>query len=249
MECAIASVLNQTSVSYELIIVNDGSTDETKSHLDTISSKDNITIIHNERNQGLQKSLNIGLSVAVGEFIARIDDDDQWILTDKLYSQVACFKEDEKRVLVGTSFRRGQDIIHNPKTDISIRAQILFRCPFQHSTVMFRRTINGRDVYYSEGLTYSEDWDLWLRLGRVGSLYNLDIVSTQIGEGDNLSEEYFVKQLPINRDLYFAYRNYYPRRFRALVYHTFLQCFFFLFNVNGRIHSVFKKVFKWTFRQ
>lgn len=248
LKLAVESVLSQSNTDFEFIIVNDASSDDTADYLKTLEAKDTITVISNEINLGLQASLNIAMHRAKGDYIARIDDDDEWIDEHKLEEQLALFMKTPNLVLVGTAYRIGDDVFYNPSSDEEIRNQILFRCPFQHSTVMFKRMINGKKVLYSEHLPYSEDWDLWLSLGAEGRLLNLDVVTTSIGQGDNLSEEYFVKQLPINRNLCLKYKHIYPRKNLALIYHQFLSIFFVIFPINGRIHRGFQHIFKVAFR-
>ena len=74
---AIESILNQTYKEFEFIIINDGSIDETKNILAEFQKKDSrIKILTNEKNEGLPNSLNKGLAIAQGKYIARMDDDD-----------------------------------------------------------------------------------------------------------------------------------------------------------------------------
>src|SRR5258706_10937223 len=87
---AINSVTSQTYTNWELIIINDASTDDTESIIQNFEKKDNrIHYICNTKNKGQTSSLNYGIRIATGEFIARIDSDDIWKDTHKLQEQVA----------------------------------------------------------------------------------------------------------------------------------------------------------------
>lgn len=83
---AIASILRQSLADFELIIVDDGSSDGSRRVIS--SFKDERIVVINQDNVGLQKTLNRGLNLARGEYIARIDADDEWVDNDKLKNQV-----------------------------------------------------------------------------------------------------------------------------------------------------------------
>jgi len=244
---AIASVLSQNYRNIELVIVNDCSTDDTRTYLESLSNDPRFNIIHNELNSGLQKSLNIGINEAKGLYIARLDDDDIWTDEDKLNKQVNFLETNSDFGLVGTAYRIGDEEFANPESDFEIRKQILFRCPFRHSTVMFRKRLWQECGTYNEALKYSEDWDLWLKMGMKAKFANICDVTVEISEGDNLTSQYFTKQFPINRRIVGPYYNQYPNGFRARLYHWFLAVFFSLFPVGSLVHRFFQKVFAKTF--
>jgi len=248
LEKALQSVFQQKFHDFEIIVVDDCSTDETFDFLSQYKAKDTITLIRNEHNLGLQKSLNKGLEYATGEFIARIDDDDLWIDEEKLKKQYDYLTKNPKVILLGTAFKTDEGHIYNPQNDVDIRNQILFRCPFQHSTVMFKRIIDNQALRYNENLNYAEDWELWLKLGKYGTFVNLSDVTTYIKTEDNLSKEYFVKQHKQNLRIIQAYASNYPRSTRANLYQRFVFVFFKLFPVNGRIHNFFKLLFRQVFK-
>ena len=181
---AIKSVLAQEYSDFELLIIDDGSTDNTSAVVSPFLAQDSrIHYIRNERNLGLQKTLNVGLKMAQGEYVARIDDDDEWVAPDKLSRQVRFLDEHSDYVLVGTGVvvvdEQEQELFRfmNPETDRQIRRKMLYRNCFSHSSVVFRRTSVMALGGYGEGESalHVEDYDLWLRLGMVGSLENLPI--------------------------------------------------------------------------
>ena len=100
---AIESVISQNFFDWELMIINDGSTDNTEEIIEEYKSKDNrIVYIKNDSNLGIQKTFNKGLGEAKREYVARIDDDDEWIDKDKLTNQVEFLDNNQDYVLVGT---------------------------------------------------------------------------------------------------------------------------------------------------
>lgn len=244
---AIDSVMQQSYEDFELIIINDASTDGTADYLESLSDE-RIVVIHNKSNLRLQKTLNKGLKNAKGKFIARIDDDDRWHDTDKLKKQVTFLESNESVVLVGTAFEMDSKVFAMPVHDDAIRKQMLFRCPFQHSTVLFRRQINGEIISYDDNLKICEDWDLWARLGQVGELYNLPDATTTINiTQDGITQSQFGKHLIENRKLRKKYSNSYPRRWQSSLYHWSVMVFFKIIPLNSSIHKVFQRIFTKTF--
>lgn len=244
---AIASVLNQSYRNIELVIVNDCSLDDTKSYLKSLNADSRFVIIHNDINLGLQKSLNIGISKANGSYIARLDDDDIWTDHEKLDKQVDFLESNPEYGLLGTAYQIGDTVYVNPESDEEIRRQMLFRCPFRHSSVLFRKKLWLECGAYDEDLKYSEDWDLWLKIGMRSKLANIGDVTVEISEGENLTSRYFTKQLPINRKIVRPFYKFYPNSLRAIMYHWFLAIFFWFFPAGSLIHRFFQKVFASTF--
>lgn len=240
----IANVMEQDYPNFELVVVNDGSSDQTYALLEALQYRPPIKIINNSVNMGLQKSLNIGIQQATGTYIARIDDHDKWVQKDKLSKQVAFLEQHPKIGLLGTAYQIGNKKMVNPLTDKDIRAQILYRCPFCHVTVMMRKSIIEKIGGYDESLTYSEDWDLWLRIATHSQVANLSAICAAVTEEKaSLSDTYFLKQLPLNRKLIQKYAKAYPGGQKAIWYHRGVQFFFTLFPLNGRIHNLMKRLF------
>ena len=189
LDCAIQSILSQSFAEFELIVINDASTDDTKEYLDNLAKKDSrVRFIHNKENNypDISKNLNEGLRLAQGKYIARLDDDDYWCDVDKLKKQVEFLESHQDYVVCG-----GGTIVvdekdkekfryYKPATDEAIRKRALFANPFTHSTVMFRREVALAVGGYGN-FKNAEDWDLWLRMGEKGKLYNF--------------QEYFVRYL------------------------------------------------------
>jgi glycosyltransferase involved in cell wall biosynthesis len=176
---AIASILEQTLTTIELVIIDDGSTDSTSLILDEYASSDSRVVVLRQENQGLARSLNRGLAVARAPLVARLDADDV-SLPDRLERQRIFLGDHEDVVLVGGAVtfidatgRPFADDIMYPQTDAEIRAALPTVTPFVHSAVMARRAavldLGGYRPVFSE----TEDLDLWLRLSERHRLANL----------------------------------------------------------------------------
>jgi glycosyltransferase involved in cell wall biosynthesis len=166
---AIDSILNQTYRDFEFLIINDGSNDSSEDIL--LSYGDcRIRLISNERNIGLAKSLNKGLKLAKGKYIARIDSDDI-ALPERLKKQVSFLNAHPEVGIVGTAcilidnHNRVLGINRFPINDLQIRWVSLLTNPFAHPTVVIRRdSLIKNGLSYLESFHASQDYDLWVRL-------------------------------------------------------------------------------------
>jgi glycosyltransferase involved in cell wall biosynthesis len=224
IKTAMHSVLRQSFFNWELIIIDDGSTDNTRECIERYSVKDSrIILISHEKNKGLQESLNHGLSLARGTYIARIDDDDVWINTNKLQKQVDFLNNNKEYVLVGTGAivvdEKGSEITRYlmPETDTQIRKKILRANTFIHSSVIYRtESVVSVGGYQIEKML--EDYDLWLRLGKIGKFKNLQEYSICYSfntEGYNFHNK--IVRLKSNLLLVKEYSNFYPHYWKAVI--------------------------------
>ncbi|MFZ4499971.1 MAG: glycosyltransferase [Minisyncoccia bacterium] len=179
---AINSVQAQSYKNWELLIIDDGLDPEAVAVIEEFKENDiRIHSYKNEKNTGIQKSLNRGINEAMGEYIARIDDDDIWIDTQKLKKQVVFLEEHKEYVLVGTNGsivnERGDvyGTYQLSQSDVQIRRSILSKNCFLHPSVMMRKsTINDAGGYdESSSMKHIEDYALWLKLGMLGKFANL----------------------------------------------------------------------------
>jgi glycosyltransferase involved in cell wall biosynthesis len=166
---AVDSVLKQSFTDFELIIIDDGSTDTTTEILDGYDDP-RIVRHRNDDNLGLTRSLNRGLRVARGDFIARQDADDI-SLPLRLEKQIAFLRDRSDVGLVGCACvridREGKERgFYRPRSsDIQIRWVSLLTNPFAHPTVFFRsRLLTEHGLHYDESLETTQDYDLWLRM-------------------------------------------------------------------------------------
>ena len=183
---AIESVLSQTCGDFECIVIDDGSTDQTAAIVQRCAARDGRILLKTGPNQGVSNSLNQGLNMAGGQFIARMDADDICLPT-RLEKQARFLQEHPDYVLVGS-----RCMLIDPdgfpiceKTDLAldheeIDASLMrMSWPLVHPAVMVRaealRKIGGYDPQYKT----NQDHDLFLRLAEVGRLANLDEVLLQ----------------------------------------------------------------------
>lgn len=163
---ALESILNQTFSNFELIVINDGSTDSTLEIINKYAQKDQrVVIVNHESNHGLISSLNEALKMARGRYIARMDGDDISV-PGRFEYQVKYLDENKDIFLVAGSFSRvyedGRVIKGNSKEYTPEEVKENFFKPgfILHPSVMFR---NEENIFYREKARYCEDLDLWSR--------------------------------------------------------------------------------------
>ncbi|GBG13298.1 family 2 glycosyl transferase [Novimethylophilus kurashikiensis] len=175
---AVDSILSQTYKNFELIIIDDGSKDDSYSLLKSFTDS-RITLIRQD-NMGLAATLNRGISLARGRYIARQDQDDI-SLTDRLAKQVAYMESHPECALLGTAAdiwvgdyptSRGHD---HPTEHGILCFELLFNNPFVHSSVMLNRhSILHIGGYSTDPLRQPpEDFELWSRIARHFHVANL----------------------------------------------------------------------------
>lgn len=177
----INSVLSQSFSDFEFLIVKDDEDENTLSLLKEIEELDSrVIIIDNVKNVGLVKSLNNGLRVAKGDYIARIDVDDWWE-NSKLEIQYNIMIKENLFVSGTDSNFVDEDlnllrVIKLPSTDLDVKNHlILGRNPFVHSSVMFKRV---EKMFYNENAIHTEDFEFWCRYSFLGKMRNIDMVLT-----------------------------------------------------------------------
>jgi glycosyltransferase involved in cell wall biosynthesis len=170
---AIDSILNQTYKDFEFLIINDGSSDKTD---EIISSYDDSRIRHiiSDMNLGIIKSLNKGIKLSKGEYIARMDADD--ISCPERFNKQIQFMNTHPSIAVCGTFTeifycksKKQQFFNLPIDNEAIKAHLFFNSPFVHSSVMFRKsTIDSNIFYYNKKYIYAEDYELWCRISNCG---------------------------------------------------------------------------------
>ena len=166
---AIDSALNQRDINLEVIVVNDGSTDNTSRVLESYG--DSIRVI-SQNNSGPAASRNAGIKVAKGEFIAFLDSDDEW-LPNKLAVQLKLFFRYPKVGLVSSSAEcldtSGNKIVSRPRNlRGSLKNSLIYDNYIVTSSVVVRKELLLQsDTIFRVDLDVAEDWHLWVRLSAI----------------------------------------------------------------------------------
>jgi len=173
---SIESVLDQSYENFEFIIINDGADRLTSEILNTYAKKDVRIRLVIQDNMGLTKSLNRGVLLAKGKYIARQDTDDLW-MTEKLKQQLDIVESKKNIVLVGT-YCRVLDKDFNDITDSlsgfndrlniigteEIRKALTKFNPFCHASILVNAEVLKKLSSYNDSYTYSQDYELWVRI-------------------------------------------------------------------------------------
>jgi len=173
---AIQSILGQTFRDFELLIIDDGSTDQSLARIAGFDDA-RIRLYRHEHNRGLVASLNTGLRLARGEYVARMDCDDV-SFPERLARQVAFMDSHPQTGLCGTWFERhrnGTVEWARPATeDGEIRFWLLFKTTFLHSSVMLRhRLFLEHGLQYTNRYPHAEDYALWTQASSLMQLANI----------------------------------------------------------------------------
>jgi hypothetical protein len=166
---AVESILNQTLRDFEFIIIDDGSTDDTASILDSYVRTDPRVQVFHQENRGMVESLNRGCGLARGKYIARMDADDI-AFPDRLERQLAYLERHPEIAVLGAAFEvieasgRRLSTIVRPATDQELRKVLKTQTCFQHSTVVMRREAFFAVKGYRKAFRRNDDYDLFLRM-------------------------------------------------------------------------------------
>ena len=199
IEAAIRSVMAQTCESFELLVIDDGSKDDTFAIARRLAAEDaRVTALKNPENMGVARTRNRGLDMARGEYVAFLDSDDEW-MSKKLELQLAFFREQPQfniihgeeiwirngvRVNPCEKFRKSGGDIFNRSVNFSLIAP---------SAVMAKREIFDKCGVFDESLPVCEDYDLWLRImlsGEEFGFISTPLVTRYAGHSGQLSTRY-----------------------------------------------------------
>ena len=179
LDDSIRSILNQTYSNFEFIIINDGSTDGSLAIINSYLKKDDRIILINKENTGISQSLNEGIKISKGKYIARMDGDDI-SASSRLFEQLNLMEHNSEIGVCSTSaliFNEDKKIINctfHPKLDYQIKCMLLFNSSRVHPAAMIRKNIlYKRDFIYAETFINSQDYELWNTLARHTKFYNI----------------------------------------------------------------------------
>lgn len=163
---ALDSLLKQSFGDFEVLVMDDGSVDETPQILRRYGNP-KMRVVREERNQGLVPTLNRGIELAKGRYVARMDADDT-AHRRRLELQVAFLERNPDVGVCGTWFRTTHGSkrvsVCPPTRHDDITAHLFFRSPFGHPTVMMRREfLDKSGLRYDATARHAEDFDLWVR--------------------------------------------------------------------------------------
>ncbi|MCI0512455.1 glycosyltransferase [candidate division KSB1 bacterium] len=192
---AIRSVLKQTFQDFELIIVDDGSTDETSLIVSQIAPR--ARYFYQSR-QGVSAARNTGIRQAQGRYLAFLDSDDLW-RKKKLEIQLAAIQQDASIQICYTNeiwLRNGQHLNQKKKHQKYsgwILEQLLPLCIISPSSVLIAREVLETVGLFDESLIVCEDYDLWLRIGVRYPIHFIDqpLIYKRGGHADQLSQQHW----------------------------------------------------------
>ena len=194
---AIESILHQTFHDFELIIINDGSSDDSYNVISKIDDG-RIKFINHNINKGLIFTLNEGIDLARGEYIVRMDGDD-YSLPERLSLQVN-FMDSNKDIVVSGGQMIDYDnrivLSKNPTVSDQVKASLLFSCVISHPTVIIRTDIfKSEKFYYDKYFIHSEDYELWTRVINKYKVTNINEVILKYRTHQNqISQKYSREQ-------------------------------------------------------
>lgn len=173
---AIDSVINQTYKDWELVVINDGSLDNTREVLKAYKNNYKIRVLHNRKNIGLVRTLNRGIKAARGKYIARLDADDISI-PDRFERQVNLMEKENLDLLSQTHYYDTKNIVIKPDIldTYTTGMKLLISVYFSHSSVMMRKDfLVNHNIQYNINYPNAEDYDLYLAIffngGKIGDM-------------------------------------------------------------------------------
>ncbi|WP_347550665.1 glycosyltransferase [Pseudalkalibacillus hwajinpoensis] len=221
---AINSILHQTYTNFEFIIVNDGSTDNTKRVLDQIIDE-RVRVIHLDKNQGAANALNKGINEANGNWIA-IQDADDLSLPTRLEEQTRYIHQQQEIVAVGALKEciSGSESLWNDRLKTEehgnflvdsehLRMYRFYINPLCHGSVLFSKDVFNQVGGYNTSYKICYDYDLWMRMFEIGQIHKLPKVlyqyrvhSGSLSKGNNefINEDWvvaakYIKKIIMNK--------------------------------------------------
>ena len=208
LEEAVKGILNQTYSDFELIAVDDGSTDQSLKILKRFQDP-RLKILMNEKNLGISDSLNKAIAASQGQYLARMDQDDL-ALPCRFQKQIEFLEQHPEVDILGTWFKLFGNtipqVIRHPTTDAAIKAGLIFEPVIGHPTVMMRKqSLMSLGHVYDPTYNRAEDFELWTRAACTLRLANLPEVllhyrihPTQMGSVSSVRQKEIADQVRAN---------------------------------------------------
>lgn len=171
---SLESILNQTYKNLEVLLVNDGSTDNSVGVIKKYNDS-RIRIVNNEENRGIPYTRNVGLREATGEYLVIMDSDDI-SLPDRIEKQVKHLEANPSLDVVGSNYIKFNDkserkISSSLKTPEEVKAMLLFFSPLSNpSSAVRMKTVRDNNLTYNEEFFVAQDYDFWAQLSKKGNL-------------------------------------------------------------------------------
>jgi glycosyltransferase involved in cell wall biosynthesis len=194
---AIESILNQTYTDFELIIIDDGSTDHSAEVICSFHDT-RIVFLQNQDNQGLVYTLNRGIQSAKGKYIARMDADDI-SLPHRFQQQVSFLEMHPEIGVVGSGYlpidennNAVRSPIYKAEYPLTVKWAILIGNPLAHPSTMYRADLARQLGGYDKHFTYAEDYEFWTRMAEITNICSIKdvLIRYRVRDDDHRSRKY-----------------------------------------------------------
>lgn len=247
---AVSSVVKSTYKNFEVILVDDGSKDASKTLCRQMSRKyKNVHFYSFKINRGLGTVLNFAIKKAKGEFICRINQDDI-MLPNRIETQVKFFEKNPQVVAAGSWIKLFEEdgktqMVKFLKTDEQIKKIWLFISPFADPSVMYRKTAVIKAGMYQQEFWPGDDTHLWYRMGKIGKLANIQKALVEVRYHKGAASVKFFRKLTLSTYRMHRWANEYvqPAPFYIQIFWLFqLICGMTLSaDFNWKIYRILKK--------
>jgi glycosyltransferase involved in cell wall biosynthesis len=221
LDRAVQSVLAQTFQDFEIIIVNDCSTDQTRDYLARlVLANSKVQAIHHDKALGGSRARNAGIALAKGKWIAFLDDDDTW-LPEKLALQLQALNANPDAVACSASYRVNYPLnlkkIAHPPLEVSLSTLLRSNCLGGASVCICAAEVLKRVAGFDDKLRSAQDWDLWVKLREQGKIISVPEVLVQyyVHFSYRISNDMRAKYAGARR-FYFKYRSKMNREARRV---------------------------------